>query len=154
MTSNLTERGQEIIPKHPLSKTECKLIRSREGCQFGINWNSFKEQQSTTGDISQKQREVLAKYNQEPFTVIAIYACFSKARTEFGYDTILLKDVTDENKFPLCDHLWVKAPRYIPQGIEPGDSVKVFGRINLYTRADGSSDYTLFVFNLKKGVFD
>lgn len=37
------DHGQEIIPTHPLSKTECKRIWSREGCQFGKNWNKYKE---------------------------------------------------------------------------------------------------------------
>ena len=154
MTDNLTEWGQEIIPTHPLSKTECGLIRSREGCQFGRNWNNFKTERFTTGGTSQKQREVLAKYNGEPFTVIALYAAYSEARHEFAYDTILLKQVKDENQFPLCDHLWVKAPRYVPHGIRPGDIIRVRGRITDYIRLDGSIDYTLFVYNLKKGDFN
>ena len=37
------DHGQEIIPTHILSKTECDLIWSREGCQFGRNWNKYKE---------------------------------------------------------------------------------------------------------------
>jgi hypothetical protein len=154
MIDNLTEWGQEIIPTHPLSKTECGLIRSREGCQFGKNWNGFKNERFTTRGSSQKQREILAKYKGEPFTVIALYAYYSEARHEFAYDTILLKHVTDENKFPLCDHLWIKAPRYVPRGIKPGDQIRVRGRVNEYVRLDGSNDFTLFVYNLKKGDFN
>ena len=37
------DHGQEIIPSHILSKTECKQIWSSEGCRFGKNWNEFKE---------------------------------------------------------------------------------------------------------------
>lgn len=103
---------------------------------------------------SQSQRTVLSKYNGEVFTVIALYAHYSEARNEFAYDTILLKQVRDENKFPLCDHLWVKAPRYVPHGIRPGDFVKINGRVRDYIRLDGTIDYTLFVFNMKKGDFD
>jgi hypothetical protein len=36
------DHGQEIIPTTLLSRTECKRIISREGCQFGRNWNNFK----------------------------------------------------------------------------------------------------------------
>jgi len=157
MISNLTEWGQEIIPSHPLSKTECGRIRSREGCQFGKNWNGFKEEKFTTspnGGTSQKQRLVLAKYKGDPFVVIGLYAAYSEARHEFAYDTLLLKHVTDDNKFPLCDHLWLKAPKYIPKGIHPGDTIRVRGRVNEYVRLDGSTDYTLFVFGMRKGDFN
>jgi len=37
------DHGQEIIPTHIKSKTECNLIWSKEGCQFGKNWNNFKD---------------------------------------------------------------------------------------------------------------
>lgn len=157
MISNLTEWGQEIIPSHPLSKTECGLIRSREGCQFGKNWNGFKEERFTTGTnggSSQKQRAVLSKYLGEPFVVIGLYAAYSEARHEFAYNTLLLKKVTDENKFPLCDHLWMKAPKFIPRGIVPGDMIRVRGRVNEYRRIDGSTDFTLFVFGMSKGDFN
>jgi len=37
------DHGMEIIPTHPLSKTECGRVWSHAGCQFGKNWNTFKE---------------------------------------------------------------------------------------------------------------
>jgi len=40
---NLTEWGMEIIPTKLTSKTECSRYWSRCGCQFGKNWNKFKE---------------------------------------------------------------------------------------------------------------
>lgn len=103
---------------------------------------------------SQAQRVFFKKYIGQEFTVIALYAAYSEARNEFAYDTILLKQVKDENKFPLCDHLWVKAPRYVPGRIRLGDFIKVRGRITDYIRLDGSIDYTLFVFYLKWGKFE
>jgi hypothetical protein len=102
--------------------------------------------------ISQKQRSIFAPHVGSPFTVLGLYAAYSQARNEFAYDTLLLKQVTDENRFPICDHLWLKAPKFIPASIRPGDIIKAHGRINEYRRIDGSTDYTLFVFNLKKGV--
>lgn len=105
-------------------------------------------------ESSQKQRQILAQYNNKKFTVLGIFAHYNQARFEFCYDTILLKKVMDENKFPLCDHLWLKAPKFIPDGIIPGDVVRVHGRINEYRRLDGSTDYSLFVFNMKRGYFD
>jgi len=103
---------------------------------------------------SQKQREILGKYNGLPFTVLGTYSAYSRGRCEFCHDTILLKNVTDENRYPLCDHLWMKAPKYVPDGIRVGDHIRVNGRITDYMRLDGSLDYTLFIFNMKKGVAD
>lgn len=65
-----------------------------------------------------------------------------------------MRDVRDINQFPLCDHLWVKAPKFVPGGVKPGSPVRVQGRVNDYLRMDGSRDFTLFVFNIKKGVLD
>lgn len=103
---------------------------------------------------SQKQRTILAQYKDQIFTVIGLYAVYTNARCEFCHDTILLKKVHDENKFFLCDHLWLKAPKFVPDGIKPGDIIKVKGRINEYIRLDGSTDYTLYPFNIKRGYLD
>lgn len=103
---------------------------------------------------SQQQRKILGQYNNQVFTILARYAHYAEANCEFAYDTILLRDVRDINQFPLCDHLWVKAPKYVPHGIKPGHDVKVEGRVNQYRRIDGSEDYTLYVFNIKRGVID
>lgn len=101
---------------------------------------------------SQTQRKILAPHVGSPFTVLGLYAAYSEGRHEFAYDTMLLKEVTDENRFPICDHLWLKAPKFIPGNIRLGDIIKAYGRINEYRRIDGSTDYTLFVFSLKRGV--
>jgi hypothetical protein len=45
-----TEWGQKIIPDCEDDLTECKLIRSLERCQFGKNWNSYKEEIARNGD--------------------------------------------------------------------------------------------------------
>lgn len=103
---------------------------------------------------SQKQRTILAVHKEQIFTVLGIYASYTTARCEFCYDTILLKKVHDENKFFLCDHLWLKAPKFVPDGIKVGDTIKVKGRINEYRRLDGSTDYTLFPFSIKRGYLD
>ena len=103
---------------------------------------------------SQNQRKILAQYLNKKFTVLGLFAVYNKAQLEFCYDTILLKKVMDENKYPLCDHLWLKAPKFVPEGIAPGDTVKVHGRVNEYRRLDGSTDYTLYVFNMKRGYLD
>jgi hypothetical protein len=102
--------------------------------------------------VSQSQRKALAPHVGGPFTVLGLYTAYSQARNEFAYDTLLLKQVTDENRFPICDHLWLKAPKFIPANIRPGDLIMAHGRINEYRRIDGSTDYTLFVFSLRKGV--
>lgn len=102
--------------------------------------------------IPQKQRTIFAPYVGLPFTVYGFYAAYSQAHHEFAYDTLLLKQVTDENRFPICDHLWLKAPKFIPASIRLGDTIRAYGRINEYRRIDGSTDYTLFVFDLKRGV--
>lgn len=103
---------------------------------------------------SQKQRLILANYLNQTFSVIGYYAVYTTARCEFCYDTILLKQVHDENKFFLCDHLWLKAPKFVPEGIKPGDVINVKGRINEYRRLDGTTDYTLYPFSIKRGFLD
>lgn len=103
---------------------------------------------------SQKQRLILADHLNQHFTVIGYYAVYTTARCEFCYDTILLKQVHDENKFFLCDHLWIKAPKFVPEGINQGDIIKVKGRINNYIRLDGTTDYTLYPFSIKRGFLD
>lgn len=106
-------------------------------------------------DEYQRQREILGKYKNNLFTIIALYAVYSEAKNpDFCYDTILLKKVKDVNQFPLCDHLWVKAPKFVPYGIKPGHWIKVHGRVQEYRRLDGTTDFTIFVFNIKRAVVD
>ena len=36
--------GQKMIPESLDDMTECGLLRSKEGCRFGRNWNGYKDE--------------------------------------------------------------------------------------------------------------